>query len=367
MATDIVASTEKYEAWLSERLPLIRADLDRKHELMASAPFPFMRATFYRWSQTWPKVAPDSAAALDVLGVGDLHVENFGTWRDVEGRLIWGINDFDEVCRMPYTCDLVRLATSALLAIAAENLTIRPARASDAILEGYRAGLESGGRAFVLAEHHPALRQTAVERLKQPELFWEKLNSLPTLKGNLPSSAEKSLKKLMPSRGLAYRVVHRISGLGSLGRRRFVALADWHGGSIAREAKELTESAWLWADQRRKRQPIMYQRALDCSQRCPDPFVKLRGRWLVRRLAPDCSRIELASLPTKHDAVHLLRAMGFETANVHLGSREAKTLEADLSKRKRGWLQSAALAMVDSITADWNSWRTARTPARKRK
>jgi uncharacterized protein (DUF2252 family) len=23
-------------------------------------------------------------------------VENFGAWRDVEGRLIWGINDFDE-------------------------------------------------------------------------------------------------------------------------------------------------------------------------------------------------------------------------------------------------------------------------------
>jgi len=31
-----------------------------------------------------------------VLAVGDLHVENFGTWRDAEGRLIWGVNDFDE-------------------------------------------------------------------------------------------------------------------------------------------------------------------------------------------------------------------------------------------------------------------------------
>ncbi len=354
---DIVASTEKYEAWLGERLPLIRADLNRKHELMASAPFPFLRATFYRWSQTWPKVAPESAQAMDVLGVGDLHVENFGTWRDIEGRLVWGINDFDEVCRLPYTCDLVRLATSAHLAIAAEHLNIRPDRAADAILDGYRDGLATGGRAFVLAEHHTALRQTAVERLKQPELFWQKLNSLPTWRGKIAPSAVKALKRMMPDRNMTYRIVHRVSGLGSLGRRRFVALAEWHGGTIAREAKELTESAWEWADARRKRQGILYQEALDQSKRCPDPFVKLRGKWIVRRLAPDCSRIELASLPTKHDAFHLLRAMGFETANVHLGSREAVGLEGDLRKRKRGWLQKAALAMVDSATADWTEWR----------
>ncbi len=357
---DIVTSTEKYEAWLGERLPLIRADVDRKHELMASARFPFLRATFYRWSQTWPKVAPESAQGLDVLGVGDLHVENFGTWRDIEGRLVWGLNDFDEVCRMPYTCDLVRLATSAHLAIAAEHLNIRTDRAADAILEGYRGGLASGGRAFVLAEHHTALRQMAVERLKQPELFWQKMNSLPTWKGKVPASAVKALRRMMPERDVTFRIVHRVSGLGSLGRRRFVALAEWHGGTIAREAKELTESAWEWADQRRKRQGIQYQKALDCARRCPDPFVKLRGKWIVRRLAPDCSRIELASLPTKHDAAHLLRAMGFETANVHLGSRPARELEGDLRKRKRGWLQAAALAMVDSVTADWTEWRKRR-------
>ena len=48
-----------------------------------------------------------------MLAVGDLHVENFGTWRDADGRLCWGINDFDEADRLPYTNDLVRLAASA--------------------------------------------------------------------------------------------------------------------------------------------------------------------------------------------------------------------------------------------------------------
>ena len=357
---DIVTASDRYEKWLGERIPLIRPDLEKKHLLMAAAPFPFLRATFYRWAQTWPLVSPESAKAAEVLGVGDLHVENFGTWRDLEGRLIWGINDFDEVAWLPYTCDLVRLATSAHLAIAADHLNISPIRASEAILEGYFDGLKSGGRVFVLAEHHPALRHMAVERLKQPELFWEKLNALPTWKWKVPMSAIKALRRLMPDRDLEYRVVHRVSGLGSLGRRRFVALSDWHGGSIAREAKELTLSAWVWAVPSRRKPAIYYQEAVDRAHRCPDPFVKLRDRWIVRRLAPDCSRIEMSSLPTRHDAMKLLHAMGWETANVHLGTRDARELAADLRKRKRGWLQAAALAMVESVLTDWNRWRKAR-------
>jgi Uncharacterized protein conserved in bacteria (DUF2252) len=354
---NITDATRQYEEWLAERIPLLRADIDQKHSLMTEAPFPFLRATFYRWSQVWPGVSPESARAPLALAVGDLHVENFGTWRDIEGRLIWGINDFDEACRMPYTCDLVRLASSVHLAIAAEHLDIDEKRASEAILEGYREGAASGGRAFVLAEHHTSLRQMAVERLKNPEAFWDKLNRLKTWRGKLPAGAIKGLRRMMPDRDLDYRVVHRVSGLGSLGRRRFVALADWHSGTIAREAKELTDSAWFWANPRRKSTGILYQAALNCARRCPDPFVKLRSRWIVRRLAPDCCRIELASLPDKHDAERLAYAMGFETANVHLGSMKPSVIQTDLKQRKRGWLQTAAAAMVESVIKDWNDWR----------
>ena len=111
---NIRKATEKYESWLARHLRIIEPDLQFKHEQMRTAPFPFLRATFYRWAQTWAEVCGDAARAPRVLAVGDLHVENFGTWRDIEGRLIWGINDFDEVWRFPYTIDLIRLATSAL-------------------------------------------------------------------------------------------------------------------------------------------------------------------------------------------------------------------------------------------------------------
>jgi uncharacterized protein (DUF2252 family) len=68
-----------------------------------------------------------------VLAVGDLHLENFGTWRDGLGRLAWGINDFDEAYPLPYTHDLVRLATSAFLAVEQEHLCIKQKAACQAV------------------------------------------------------------------------------------------------------------------------------------------------------------------------------------------------------------------------------------------
>jgi len=350
-------STAKYEAWLARNLPMIPADVEQKHRLMRDAVFPFLRATFYRWAQTFPKVCEPLTAAKHVLGVGDLHVENFGTWRDAEGRLVWGLNDFDEGCVLPYTCDLVRLATSVIFAIETQRLTIDAKPATEAILDGYREALVQGGSPLVLSEHHTSLRRMAVERLKNPELFWQKMNALPTLHTPIPAGARKAMERALPAPLPKYRVVHRVSGLGSLGRRRFVAMAEWHGGKIAREAKELAPSAWLWARGEDQGSRIGYEEILERSIRCHDPFVALRGRWLVRRLAPDCSRIELSSLPARHDAVRLLHAMGWETANVHLGSAKARSLIADLQKRDAGWLYRAARAMAESVRADWNQWR----------
>src|SRR5262245_60050822 len=111
---DIAAATENYEAWLARLFPLHDDDLAAKHAGMADPddPFPFLRGTYYRWAQQWPAVCGDLNGAPRVLAVGDLHVENFGTWRDSDGRLVWGVNDFDEADDLPYTQDLVRLAAS---------------------------------------------------------------------------------------------------------------------------------------------------------------------------------------------------------------------------------------------------------------
>jgi len=343
-------ATAGYEAWLSKHLKLIAKDLRLKHTEMRSAPFPFLRATYYRWAQTWAELCGDAAQAPRVLAVGDLHVENFGTWRDIEGRLIWGINDFDETWRLPYTNDLIRLATSALLA----QMTVGGKEGTQAILEGYAAGIEAGGRPIVLAEHHPVLRQMATARLHEPEKYWEKLHSWPPCK--CPAGANKAIERMMPEKGLSWRISHRVAGLGSLGRERYVAIAEWRGGSVAREAKVLAPSACVWAERGEGTAPILYQRILDRSVRCLDPFVRVRKRWIVRRLAPDCSRIELSALPKESDEIRLLHAMGFETANIHLGTAKPRVLRDDLKRRPDGWLAYAAQRMKKAVLADFREY-----------
>jgi uncharacterized protein (DUF2252 family) len=115
----IIESTRAFEAWMRKRTDVSRRLLKKKHREMAGAKaFPFLRATFYRWVERWPEVCPRLAERDEdvLLAVGDLHVENFGVWRDSRQRLVWGINDFDDACELPFTSDLVRLAASALLA-----------------------------------------------------------------------------------------------------------------------------------------------------------------------------------------------------------------------------------------------------------
>ncbi len=360
---NIVKATRQYEEWLTFYTPLIKADLEHKHREMATAPFPFLRSTFYRWAQTWPKVCKDLAAAPLVMAVGDLHVENFGTWRDSEGRLIWGINDFDEAAHLPYTLDLVRLATSAQLAIEANHLCLTCIDAAEAILTGYTEGLLAGGGAFVLAESHQWLREAAASHLRNPVPYWQKLDALPILKQEeVPESAAVAIEHLLPQPDITYTVRHRLAGLGSLGHPRYLALADWKGGKIAREAKALVPSAVVWAHEKSGPVEIFYQAIVDRAMRCRDPYVQLQGHWIVRRLAPDCSRVELAALATERPEARLLHAMGWETANVHLGSKLAiKAVKQDLKRRSKGWLQAAAAAMVQSTQEDWTSWKEKRS------
>src|SRR4029077_15514743 len=176
----------------------------------------------------------------------------------------------------------------------------------------------------------------------------------------------KAIEKLLPAIGLSYRIVHRIAGLGSLGRERYVGIAECQGGKIAREAKALAPSASVWARGAKVRH-IWYEEILDRAVRSVDPFVRVKGRWIVRRLAPDCSRVELASMPKARDESRLLQSMGFETANVHLAKRKAaKSILNDLRKRPHLWLHHAALGMAEATTRDWERWRAHWNRGKKR-
>jgi hypothetical protein len=351
---DIFQSSARYEAWLRAKIQVQEKDLEVKHRKMADGLFEFFRATYYRWSEHWTDVCPQLAKATECLAVADLHVENFGTWRDGEGRLVWGINDFDEACPLAYTNDLVRLASSAMIAMEdpARQSDLKSGEACSSILEGYQCGLKEGGRPFVLEERHGWLRRLATNDLRDPEQFWKKLELAPACQTPLPGNVEEVLGKALPEKSVVQKISARVAGLGSLGRYRFVALADRAGGYVAREAKSYVCPVSAGDDQ-----TCYYEEIVAKAIRCPDPTLGIVEGWVIRRLSPYCSRVELADLPKEHDDRKLLRAMGYEVANIHLGSAAAATISSDLGTQPENWLHDSAHAMLDAIKVDWKNWK----------
>jgi len=356
-------ATDGYQAWLGTHCVLDADGLGDKHAKMRKAddPFGFFRGSYYRWAQLWPGVCGDLAAAPKVLAVGDLHVENFGTWRDTDARLCWGVNDFDEADELPYANDLVRLAASVLFArqaAAAGGLkAVKFKPACEAILTAYGDTLRAGGDPFVLEERHAGLRALAMSADRDPVEFWKKLTKvLATPSVAPPEAARAALTADLPAADLVpeFRRRPRV-GVGSLGKARYVALVQWGGGWVARDAKAVTPPATAWAagDAR----PSRMAEAVRGAKRCPDPFYRAGPAWVARRLGPRCSRVELAGLGTATDVTELLRAMGAEAANVHLGDRGAGAILGDLSGRPADWLADAAKAMEAATTADGAAWR----------
>jgi hypothetical protein len=357
-SSDIKKATATYEQWMRECTPIVEADLRTKHGEMRKSVFLFLRGTFYRWAQLWPTVCTDLCDAPKVLAVGDLHVNSFGTWRDSEGRLCWGIDDFDESFPLPYTNDLVRLATSVKIVIDAEGLAIKLKDGIHAILDGYRQSLKTGGCPLVLAEHEEKLAKLGISTLRPPPDFWKKLNRFPAHAGRLPRHVKSALEKTLPDAHMEYKVVRRAAGLGSLGQQRLVAIAEWNGGCIAREAKAMLPSACAWLKGKSGHHQSYYQQAIGSAVRSHDPYQELRRAWLIRRLSPDSNPIGIDDLPKERDEALLLSAMGSEVANVHLGTaRHVTNILKDLKRRNPNCLRVGAKKMARVVEEEWQHYR----------
>lgn len=174
----------------------------------------------------------------------------------------------------------------------------------------------------------------------------------------LPPQAKQALEKTLSDKKMDYKVVRREAGMGSLGQQRFVAIAGWQGGCIAREAKAMVPSACVWLNGKNGHRQSNYEKAIKGAIRSHDPYQMIVGSWLIRRLSPDSNPIEIDDLPKGRDEEALLHAMGSEAANVHVGtSGAAKRIVKDLRRRKSNWLRSAAKEMAKTMEREWKEYR----------
>ena len=348
----IKASVKAFEDWLRKALgaELVEKDLKEKHRKMRQGAFPFLRATYWRWCEILTDVCREAGALPKVLAVGDTHLENFGTWRDQEGRLVWGVNDFDDAAVMPYALDLVRLAASALLSAR------RPPPAEEicgALWRGYAQGLEDPV-AIILERDHRWLREALVLPEKMRAEWWDKFMKKDR---PAPDRFRAALSAAMPEPGLKIAAFPRQAGAGSLGKPRIVGRAEWRGGPVIREAKAILPSVWTLF---RGNPPAAIQagRIAAGRFRAPDPHYRVADGLVVRRLSPSSRKIEAETAGDLLLSADMLEYMGRDIASCHADDADRIAAVRRHAKRRNGeWLAKMARKAADAVERDYEEFK----------
>ncbi len=226
-----------------------------------------------------------------------------------------------------------------------------PPEFGEALLHGYRRGLEAP-RPFVLQLKRLWLRDLFAAHGKARTAFWHEILSAPPDAHPDPDFAAAVVDAL-PEDGIQAIFAKRQAGIGSLGRLRLVAAkAHWRGGPVAREAKAVLPSCW----DRNSVAGAGYALAAG-RYRAPDPWLRVTGGAVVRRLAPDSRKLELRA-EKDHVRYRLLKAMGRDIAAIHAAEEgNTASIRADLDRRPTDWLAKAAQATAEATERDWKDWR----------
>jgi hypothetical protein len=357
--SDIDESVLRYEDWLRGQLKdeVVEKHLLRKREKMRRSAFVFLRATYWRWAETIPQVCADAMTAAPVLAIGDTHLENFGTWRDVDGRLVWGANDFDDAAVMPWPLDLIRLAASALLAGSSSAGEV-----CGAIWEGYRAGLDAP-RPVILERGHRWLREAILLGEKGRADWWHDLapDDRQLAKGAAaPRRFVKVLRRALPAAieppTDPLPVFARRAGTGSLGKPRYAVRLEWLGGPVVREAKAILPSAWSVFGEGRATAILAAQIAHGAT-RAVDPHYRVAHKVVVRRLSPSSRKIEVDDAGALLLSPKMLTAMGREIATCHAGdTARLSAVRDEAAMRDARWLRDHAANAAAAIAKDYKAF-----------
>ncbi|MGZ0151420.1 DUF2252 family protein [Kribbella sp. WER1] len=336
----VQAETAAYEKWLADRIPVVPEDLELKHRELAGDPLRFLRGTYYLWLKRVAVLTPALLDGPQVPIVGDLHVENFGTWRDHRGVRRWGVNDFDELAWGPPTLDLLRLAVSAVLT---PEVTISPKRICRVLLDAWTTA--KPGRAEDLADSGAKHLRALVPKPSSAGKYYGKLRDGAAAD---PSSLPAVVRKAASVPDATWH--RRQAGTGSLGHPRMVAV----GAGLAREVKLVGPATADYVDVGLQPDDLLYGRILS-TLRGPDPMRRIAG-WQLRALSPDVVRITIESLRPRSVEL-VLTSMARAALDVHGAVphhlRDARRYVGTLAD---DWLLTATRRLAADTTAQYKQY-----------
>ena len=299
--------------------------LQLKYQAMAENAFVFLRGTCHLFYQDLPlegifKTSPP------VWCCGDLHLQNFGTFKGDDRLVYFDINDFDESVLAPCTWDVARLLTSII--VAAHTLHISEEDAQQlclCFLQTYTAELKTGKDRTVHGESATGMVKDLLEKLKTRKrkdflddrtLLQTQQRQLKLIEGKTTpaTDAEKNAVTELIDRFAQpkpnpefYRVLdvaHRIAGTGSLGLDRYVILVEGNGSPNSNYLLDLKASRSsslqaytpspqpTWKTQAERITSIQF-RFQESSPALLSPLTLNGKSFVLRELQPTADRVKL--------------------------------------------------------------------------
>lgn len=225
--------------------------LAMKFAAIRTDPFAFFRGTaalFYRTLEP-RRALLDSPA---VLACGDLHLQNFGSYKGDNRLIYFDLNDFDESCVAPVAFELARFLTGVLVSGSALGIRDKTAsRLMAQFIDAYAANVTHAKPRWVerpLATGPVRTLLRSLRSRRRRDLIKSrtrrksgKIRLLIDGKRTLATSrqdrvhAEKLLAMYAhhqptPAFFKPLDIARRIAGNGSLGLERYVALVEGNGG-----------------------------------------------------------------------------------------------------------------------------------------
>ena len=367
--------------------------LAMKYRNMRTSAFVYLRATCHLFPAQLSELKV-LAKTPAVWSCGDLHLENFGSYKEDNRLTYFDINDFDEAALIPAGWDIVRLLASVRLACAELEFNAKRIRELiDAVLAAYFQELRHGSARWL--ERDTAigpvreLLVTVAERKrkdfldsrttkagKQRRLLIDGKRALAASKAQ-HTQVNKFMQRFAKSQSEpdfyeVLDVARRIAGNGSLGVDRFVVLVRGNGSpdnnylldlkqampSGLTDALALKQPEW----------PSEGERVVAITRRAqavPVAFlhaVQMDGRdYVLRDLQPSADRVSFAEKDgDPHRLDQLMQAIGQCTAWSHLrGSGRQRAAIADELIAFGGdetWsklLRKASAVCADNVVSEW--------------
>ncbi len=389
-AADIAARIEEFNAG---RLPDM---LQRKYAALRSEPFRFLRGTCHLFYEDLP---PDWALRRAPLAwlCGDLHLENFGTFKGDNRLVYFDLNDFDEACLGAVTLDVLRLAVSILLGMKSCGVNGPESIALCQVMLGaYGAALAEGKAKWVDRDIASGLIGELFESLKcrsRKDFIAARIegkNEHRRLKLDgkrymaVDGAHRQKVLDFMAALAAAqaapdfYRVIdvaQRIAGTGSLGVERYAILVEGKGspeGNYLLDLKAAMPSALAsvsgasqpaWASEAVR--VVSLQKRVQAQPMAFLREVLMDGKpFILRALQPTEDRVNLDAWGGKlRHLESLVATMGQLSAWGHLrgSGRQGSAIADDLVAfgADSAWiapLLASAVEQAKKVETDWQTF-----------